>query len=61
MPELTKEEIEYLSPYNAHLAIRRTENRISEKLLYCLLETIKEMKDEIKQLRELTLQLQQKS
>ncbi len=52
MPELNKKEKEYLSAENAHEVHRSSETLMSDKLLYCLLETMKEMKEEIHQLRK---------
>ena len=50
MPELNEGEKKYLSLEDAH-KYTRADSILSDKLLYCLLETMKEMKEEIQQLR----------
>ncbi len=52
MPEVTDNEKQYLSVDNAHQVFKSPDTVMTDKLLYCLLETMKEMKEEITQLRK---------
>ena len=51
MPELNESEKQYLSLEDAH-KYTRADTILSDKLLYCLLEAMKEIKEEIQQLRQ---------
>ena len=59
MPELNEGEKKYLSCEDAH-KYTRADTILSDKLLYCLLETMKEMKEEIQELRKTNERLESK-